>query len=66
MVAMGASTFDSQNLHIYDLVQLGFYFCLRSCEYTKSTTYSRTVQFQALLEFVVFVRDQLLPAAAPI
>ena len=29
-----------------DLVQIGFYFCLRSCEYTKTNLHRRTTQFR--------------------
>ena len=46
--------------NVSDLVQLGFYFCLRSCEYTKCIGHCRTVQFRPLLEFVFLVRDYLL------
>ena len=28
-----------------DLVQIGFYFCLRSCEYTKTNSHRHTTQF---------------------
>ena len=51
---------------ISDLVQLGFYLCLRSCEYTKCTGHHRTVQFLPLLEFVFFIGDHLIPANAPV
>ena len=48
------------------MVVLGFYFCLRSCKYTKCTGHHRTVQFRPLLDFVFFVGDALLPFNASI
>ena len=63
-VAAGASASDPKTCHISDLVQLGFYLCIRSCKYTKCTGHRRTGQFLPLLEFVFFVRDHLLPADA--
>ena len=48
--------------HVTKLVQLGFYFCLRYCEFTKCTGHLQTVHFRPLLDFVFFVGDELLPA----
>ena len=65
---VSASTFspDPKTRQVADLVTLVFYFCLRSCEYTKCTSHQRTVQFRPLMDFVFFVGDRLLPADAPI
>ena len=49
---------------LVDLVQLGFYLYLRYCKYTNCTGRHRTVQFWPLLEFVLSIRDHLLPADA--
>ena len=65
-MAAGASTSGPKTLHISYVVQMGFYFCLRSCEYANCTGQHRTVQFRPLLEFVFFVGDQILPDNAPI
>ena len=61
-----ASSSNQKTRHISDLVVLGFYFCLRSCKYTKCTGHRRTVQFHPLLEFVFFVGYTLLPPDAQI
>ena len=66
ILATGASTSDPKTWYISDLVQLGFYFCIRSCKYTKYTGQRWTVQFWPLLEFVFSIRDHLLPVDAPI
>ena len=65
-MAAGVSASNPKPRHISDLVQLGFYFCLRSCLYTKCTGDRRTIKFRSLLEFVFFIRDHLIPADAPI
>ena len=52
--------------HLYDLVQLGLYFCLRSCGYTKYTRHFWTFQLHSLLEFFFFFGDSLLTADDPI
>ena len=57
IMATGASTSDLKTRHVANLVKLGFYFCLRSCKYTKCTVHCRTVQVRPLLEFVLFVGD---------
>ena len=64
IVAAATSSYDPKAHHIVNLVELGFYFCLRSCEYTKCTYHHQTVQFRPLLEFVLFVGDILLPVDA--
>ena len=65
IVAAAATTSNPKTCHISDLVQLGFYFYLRSCEYTKCTGHRRIVQLQPLLEFVFFVGYQILLTDAP-
>ena len=56
-----------QNLRrIYNLFVLGFYFCLRPCEYNKCTSHYRTVKFHPLLEFVIYDGEDLTPTDAPI
>ena len=57
---------DQKTRHTSDLVVLGFYFCLRSCKYTKCTGHHRTVQFRPLMDFVFFSGDTLLPPDTPI
>ena len=64
IMTAGASASDPKTCHIANLVQLGFYFCLRSYDCTKCTGYRRTVEFLPLLEFGFFVGDHLLPADA--
>ena len=59
------TSYDPRAHHIVNLVIIGFYFCLWSCEYTKCTGHRRTVQFRLLVDFVFFVRDFLLPGDAP-
>ena len=51
---------------ISNLLILGFYFCLRPCEYTKCTSHHRTVDFHPLLEFVIYDGEDLTPTDAPI
>ena len=57
---------DQKTQHTANLVVSGFYFCLRSYEYTKSTGHHRTVQFRPLMEFVFFSDDTPLPPDDPI
>ena len=66
IVAAATSYFDLKAHQIADLVQLDFYFCLRSCKYTKCTCHRRTVKLHPLLDFVFFVGTILLPLDAPI
>ena len=64
-----AAEYFSSNPKTYqvaDLVALGFYFCFRSCEYTKCTGHRITAQFRPLTNFVFFVGDRLLLYDAPI
>ena len=65
IVAKEATSSNPRAHHITDLATMGFYFCLRSCEYMKCTSHRRTVQFQPLMDFVFFVGDFLLPGDAP-
>ena len=37
---------NPKNQCLADLVQIGLYFCLRSCEYTKTNSHQRTTQFR--------------------
>ena len=46
IVAVATSSSDHKAHRITDLIQLGFYFCLRSCEYNKRTGHHRTFQFR--------------------
>ena len=64
IVAALAFSSDPHTRQVTNLVTLGFYFCPRSCEYTKCIGNCRTVQFRPLMDFVFF--DRLLPADAPI
>ena len=64
IVATASLSSNIRTRQVADLVTLGFYFCLRSCEYTKCTGHRRTVQFQPLMDFVFFVGDQIFPADA--
>ena len=57
IVAAGDSTSDPKTRHIAGLVKLGFYFCLRSCEYTKCTDHRRIVHFRPFMDFILFVGD---------
>ena len=43
--ARGASS-NPNDQFLADLVQIGLYFCLRSCEYTKTNSHRRTTQFR--------------------
>ena len=65
-MAVGAYTSDPKVHHIANMVQLGFYFCLESCEYTKFTGRRRTFQFRSLFDYVLFIGESLLPVDAPI
>ena len=65
IVAKAATSSDLRAHHISDLVTIGFYFCLQSCEYTKCTGHRRTVQFRPLMDLMFFVEDFLLPGDAP-
>ena len=65
IVAEAATSSNTRAHHIADLVTIGFYFCLRSCKYTKCTGHLRTVQFRTLMDIVFFVGDFLLPGNAP-
>ena len=56
---------DPRVHHITDLVTIGFYFFISSCEYTKCTSHRRTVQFRPVVDFMFFVGDFLLPGDAP-
>ena len=60
------SASDQKNRHTTYLVVLGFYFCLRPCDYTECTGHHRTVQFRPFIDFVFFAGDTLLPPNAPI
>ena len=64
IVATEATSTNTKTRHFYDLVQLGFYFCLRLCEYTKCTGNFRTFQFRPLLDYVFFIGDRLHPVDA--
>ena len=66
IVAAAAFSSNPKTCQVTNLVTLGFYFCLRSCEYTKYTGHGRTVQFCPIMDFVFFVGYQLLPSDAPI
>ena len=66
IMASAVTTYNIKTPNVSDMLQLGFYFCLRSCEYTKCTGHRQTGQLQPLLEFVFFVGDRLLPADASI
>ena len=57
---------DQKTRHISDLVVLGLYLCLISCNYTKCTGYCRTVKFRILVDSVFFSGDTLLPTNTPI
>ena len=57
-----STTSNPKTCHVIELVQLGFYFCRRSCKYTKCTDHQQTVQFRSLLDFFFFVGERLLPA----
>ena len=50
-------TYNPKNCHVADLVKLGFYFCLRSCEYTKCTDHHRIVHFRPFMDFILFLGD---------
>ena len=65
-MAAGAYTSDPKAHHITDLVQLGFYFCLRPCEYTKCTGHRQKVQFRTLLDLMFFTGDSIIPTGTPI
>ena len=66
-IVSAANSASNQKIrHTADLVILGFYFCLRSCEYLKCTVHCRTVQFRPLVDFVIFSGDTLLPKNSPI
>ena len=65
-MSAAASSYDQKTRHIANLVVLGFYFCLRSYEYTKCIGHHRTVHFHPLLLFMSFVGNTLLPPDAPI
>ena len=65
IVAMGASISNPNTRHISDLVQLGFYFYLRSCKCTKHMGRHRKNKFRLLLEFMLFVGHHILPADFP-
>ena len=56
---------DTRAHQISNLITIGFYFCLSSCEYTKCTGHRWMVQFRPLMDFVFFVRDFILPGDAP-
>ena len=64
IVAKAATSSDTRAHHIVDLVVIGFYFCLRSCEYTKCTGHRWTVQLRPFMDLVFFVGDFLLPRDA--
>ena len=66
IVSAGASAADPKSLHIVNLVQLGFYFCLSSCKYTKCAGHRRTFQLRPLLDIVFFAEYQLLPTDTPV
>ena len=66
IVSAANASSNQKTRHTADLVVLVFYFCLRSCEYTKCTGHLRTVQFYLLMDFVFFAGDNLLPPDAPI
>ena len=66
IVAAASFSSNTKTCQVAHLVILGFYFCLKSCEYTKCTSHQRTVQFRPLMDFVFSVGDRLLPADAPI
>ena len=59
-----AAVATATNHHFSDLFQIGFYFCLSFCNYTKCTGHFWTVQFSPLLDFFLLVGDQLLPVYA--
>ena len=66
IVSAANASSNQKTQHTADLVILGFYLCLLSCEYTKCTGHHRTVQFRPLMDFVFFFGDTLLPPDAPI
>ena len=43
--------------HVDNMVQLGFYFCLRSCYYTNYTRHLCTVKFCKITDFLFFVEN---------
>ena len=61
-----AAEVTTKTRHVSDLVQLGFYFYLRSCEDTKYTGHLRKLQLWPLLDFIFCVGDRLLPDNSPI
>ena len=65
IIATAATASDTRAHHTVNLVTIGFYFCLRSCEITKCTGHRQTVQFRPLMHFTFFIRDFLLPGDAP-
>ena len=65
IVAKAATSSDPRAHHIADLVTIGFYFCLWSCEYTKCTDHRRTVQFRPFMDFVFFAGGFFLPVDTP-
>ena len=66
IVETATTTSDPKPCHVTNVVQLGFYLCLRLCQYTKCTGHRRTVQLCSVLDSVFFVGDCPLSAGAPI
>ena len=64
IIAKAATSSDTIAHHISNLVTIGFYFCLRSCKYTKCTGHRRTVQCRPLMDIVFFLGEFLLPGDA--
>ena len=54
ILVSAATSTDPKISHVVDLVQLGFYFYLEYCKYTKYIEHLRAFQFHQLLDFVLF------------
>jgi hypothetical protein len=63
-MAVAKAAITTAEITIADLITIALFFCLRSCEYTKTTHHRRTVQFR--MQDMQF-RDELgiLPLSAP-
>ena len=56
-VSAADTSSDHKTHNTANLIVLGFYFCLRLCEYTKGTSHHMKVLFRPLMEFVFFIDD---------